>query len=183
MTRKDFEHIAPSLRPLMFKVAQDFFGNNDDAEDATQEAMVRLWNYCEHIDTTQNVEGLAIRVTKNCCVSLSRKQRVRTDLNHLPPFSVLTHQPSFPEFYLRTPSALYPSPHELLEAQDTQSMLTEVIDRLQPRERQLFEMRRLEGLSLDEIVARTGIPKTSVKAMVSMARKKVFNELKQRLKQ
>ena len=169
MTRSEFEHIAPSLRPIMLQVAQAFFGTRDDAEDVTQEAMLQLWNYSEKIDVTRNVQGLAVRVTKNCCVNIHRQ---RSNL----PFVISNSNVSLCPL-------LSPSPHEQLEAMDTQAMLSDVIARLKPRERELFEMRRLDGLSLDEISSQTGIKKESVKAMISTARKKVFDELKQRLKQ
>lgn len=62
-------------------------------------------------------------------------------------------------------------------------MLSEALDLLKPRERQLFEMRQMEGLSTEEVAKQTGIPKPSVTAMVSAARKKVFTELRRRMKQ
>jgi DNA-directed RNA polymerase specialized sigma24 family protein len=62
-------------------------------------------------------------------------------------------------------------------------MLMETIALLKPRERELFEMRQIEGLSVDEVSKQTGIPKPSVVAMVSAARKKVFMELTRRMKQ
>jgi DNA-directed RNA polymerase specialized sigma24 family protein len=54
---------------------------------------------------------------------------------------------------------------------------------LKPRERELFEMRQIEGLSTEEVAEQTGIPRPSIIAMVSAARKKVFIELKRRMKQ
>jgi RNA polymerase sigma factor (sigma-70 family) len=62
-------------------------------------------------------------------------------------------------------------------------MMNEAIALLKPRERQLFEMRAIIGLSTEEVASQTGIPKPSVTAMVSAARKKVFMELKRRTKQ
>jgi RNA polymerase sigma factor (sigma-70 family) len=62
-------------------------------------------------------------------------------------------------------------------------MMTEVVALLKPRERQLFEMRQTEGLSTEQISEQTGIPKASVTAMVSAARKKVLTELTRRMKQ
>ena len=153
------------MRHRVQKVGFDFFGSREDAEDAAQETMVQLWRYLEHIDAAQNVEALAVRVAKNCCVSLYRKQqreRLATDLSR---------------------DGADVSPHELMEAKDMQRMLSESLDLLKPRERQLFEMRQLEGLSIDEITNQTGISKPSVTAMVSAARKKVFTELKRRMKQ
>lgn len=173
MTRSEFEHLVPSLRQLMLQVALDFFGTHDDAEDATQEALMQLWHYCGQIDVKRNVEGLAVRITKNCCVNQYRQQQKATHPLSLPDEEKLD----------RSSAVQMPSPHELLEAQDVQATIIEVIAQLKPRERELFEMRRLDGLSNDEIAEQTGIKKTSVKVMVSTARKKVLDELKQRLKQ
>ena len=75
MTRSEFEQMAVQMRTQMLKVAQAFFGSQDDAEDVAQEAMVQLWQYCEHIDGSRNVTGLAVRVAKNCCVSQHRKRQ------------------------------------------------------------------------------------------------------------
>ena len=162
MTRSEFEQIAAQLRQKVLKTGLDFFGNREDAEDAAQDTMVQLWRYLEHIDTQRNVEALAVRVAKNCCVSIYRKQQTVTPL--------LEGQGEA-------------SPQEQLEAKDTQRMLDETLSLLKPRERQLFDMRALMGLSVDEITQQTGIPKPSVTAMVSAARKKVFTELKRRMKQ
>lgn len=59
MTRSEFERLAPQLRAQMLKVAQTFFGNQDDAEDVAQDAMLQLWRFCEQIDARRNVSGLA----------------------------------------------------------------------------------------------------------------------------
>ena len=163
MTRSEFEQIAAQLRQKVLKTGLDFFGNREDAEDAAQDTMVQLWRYLEHIDAGRNVEALAVRVAKNCCVSIYRKRKI------------LSPALSQGEGVL--------TPQEQLEAKDTQRMLDETLSLLKPRERQLFDMRALMGLSIDEITQQTGIPKLSVTAMVSAARKKVFTELKRRMKQ
>ena len=173
MTQSEFEHIAPQLRSQMLKVALDFFGSQDDAEDVAQDAMVQLWRYCEQIDSRRNVSGLAIRVAKNCCVSLYRKRQNNQTTKRLTDISPrVLHQKDTSD-----------SPQELLEAEDTQRMMNEVVSLLKPRERQLFEMRQTEELSTEEISEQTGIPKTSVAVMISTARKKVFTELTRRMKQ
>ena len=171
MTQSEFEHIAQELRSQMLKVALDFFGSQDDAEDVAQDAMVQLWRYCERIDSGHSVTGLAIKVAKNCCISLYRKRQ------H-------AKQQSLEDI---SPKAMYQadssgSAQEHLEAADTQRMMDEVVALLKPRERQLFEMRQTEGLSTEDIAEQTGIPKTSVAVMLSTARKKVLTELTRRMK-
>ena len=172
MTRSEFEHIAAQLRQRVLKVGLNFFSNKEDAEDAAQETMMQLWRYCEHIDAERNIEALAVRVAKNCCVSMYRKSSQR-DGSFVTALDDVTKEPSLCDN----------SPQAQLEAQDTQLMLTEAIGLLKPRERELFEMRQIEGLSADEVAMKTGIPKPSITAMVSAARKKVFTELKRRMKQ
>ena len=177
MTRSEFEHIAERLRQKVLKVGLQFFGSQDDAEDATQETMEQLWRYCEQIDASRNIEALAIRVAKNCCVNLYRKIHNSQFITHNSEQTIFNSQ--FSIFNSQSEA----SPQEELEAKDTERMLEEALDLLKPRERQLFEMRQLEGLSIDEISSETGIPKPSITAMVSAARKKVFTELKRRMKQ
>ena len=171
MTRSEFEHIAPQLRQRVLKVCLDFWRSHDDAEDAAQETMLQLWRYLEHIDAERNVEALAVRVAKNCCVSMHRKRQPQQP------------QQPHPQPLSKGRGEYAPSPHEQLEAQDTQRMLSEALDLLKPRERQLFEMRAVMGFSTEEVSKQTGISKLSVTAMVSAARKKVFTELKRRMKQ
>lgn len=181
MTRSEFENMAAHLHQIALKVSLDFFasigrGRNfsyrEDAEDAAQEAMVQLWRYCEHIDAERNVESLAFRVAKNCCVSMYRRQQK----------TVVDSQQSLDKnaFVRQEHDA---SPQEQLEAKDTQRLLSEAIEMLKPRERQLFDMRAVMGLSTDEIAEQTGIPKPTITSMVSAARKKVFSELKRKMRQ
>ena len=171
MKQSEFEHIAQELRSQMLKVALDFFGSQDDAEDVAQDAMVQLWRYCERIDSGRNVSGLAIRVAKNCCVSLYRKRQTAKQQSY---------EDVGPRMLRQEDTS--GSPQERLEAQDVQRMMDEVVALLKPRERQLFEMRQTEGLSTEEIAEQTGIPKTSVAVMLSTARKKAMTELKRRMK-
>ena len=172
MTQSEFEHIAQQLRSHVLKVALDFFGSQDDAEDVAQDAMVQLWRYCEQIDSGRNISGLAVRVAKNCCVNLYRKRQAAQQRSYTDIGPRVLRRPDTSD-----------SPHELLEAEDTRRMMTEVVALLKPRERQLFEMRQTEGLSTEQISEQTGIPKASVTAMVSAARKKVLTELTRRMKQ
>lgn len=167
MDRSTFEQPAAQLRPLILRIGRDFFGSADDAEDVAQETLLQLWRYCQQLDEGRNVEALAVRVAKNCCVNLKRRQHLtlvrETDgMSEASPLSPL-------------------SPQEEVERQEGISALGEAIGRLQPRERMLFKMRQEEGLSTEEIARQTGIAKASVQSMIAMARRKVFNETKRRM--
>ncbi len=167
MDKATFEQTAARLRPLILHIGRDFFGSADDAEDVAQETLLQLWRYCQQLDENRNVEALAVRVAKNCCVNLKRRQ-------HL---AIVRGVDNMGE----TSPSPHLSPHEEVERKEGLNALEEAIGQLQPRERQLFEMRQQEGLSTEEIAQQTGIAKASVQSMVAMARKKVFNEMKRRM--
>lgn len=166
MDRTTFEQTAARLRPLILRIGRDFFGSADDAEDVAQDTLVQLWRYCERLDEGRNVEALAVRVAKNCCVNMKRRQHLQVVRGE--------------EHLAATTLMPLPSPHEVLEWQERVSALDEAVGLLQPRERQLFEMRQMEGLSTEEIARQTGMAKATVQSMIAMARKKLFNNMKGR---
>ena len=51
-----------------------FFGDGDAAEDAVQEAMMRLWTAWQQLPTEADVERLAVRLTKHACIDIQRRQ-------------------------------------------------------------------------------------------------------------
>ena len=163
MSPTEFENIVPVLRPLMVKVGRDFFGNQTDADDVAQEGLVRLWNYCERLDSKRNMEALATRVAKNVCVEIYRKRNNNT---------VTLDE--------RLKDNTTADAH--LDAEETQHKIDEAIERLSPRERDLLLKRHIEGHTAEEIANETGIPKPSVKSIISMAKRKLINDLQKILK-
>ncbi|MCH5174260.1 MAG: sigma-70 family RNA polymerase sigma factor [Prevotellaceae bacterium] len=167
MKRETFETIVKGLRPKILKVGRNFFGSDDDAEDVAQETLAVLWERCASLDEGRNVEALAMRVAKSCCVDMVRRKRlnvVRID-----------------NVAMLQKSAVQPSPHEDEEGRERERAIAEAVEGLSRRERQLFKMRQEEGLSAEEIAQLTGIEKRSVLSIVSMVRKKVYNEIIRRI--
>ena len=161
MSPKEFENIVPALRPLMVKVGRDFFGNRTDADDVAQEGLIRLWRYCERLSVERNMEALAIKVAKNVCVEIYRKRNSMT----------VTLESNIES------NETYASADASIEAGETQQKIDEAMERLSPRERELLRKRHIEGHTAEEIAQETGIPKPSVKSIISMAKKKLINEL------
>ena len=149
----------------MVKVGRDFFGNQMDAEDVAQEALLRLWNYCERLSIDRNLEALAVKVAKNVCVDIYKERNIYED-----------------EIKVDVASPPSQSADAELHAKEVQLKIDEAMERLNPRERDLLKARQLEGKSAEEISEQTGIPKSSVKSMISMARKKLKTDLQKHLK-
>lgn len=169
MTQQEFETIAAELRPMMYDVGMRYFHSQEDAEDVAQESLLRLWKFCANMDAAMNVKGLAVKVAKNCCISMKRKK----DRNLFLDAEDSHIDDSIPTYDF-----------DWLEAKENEVLIDRMMqDMLAPRERELFEMRRLHGMSNDEIEACTGIKKATIQSMVSKARTKLFLELKRRMNQ
>lgn len=161
MTRKEFENIVPRLRPLIVKVGLDFFGNIDDAEDVAQDTLVRLWRYCEQLDADRNMTALATMVAKNICIEHYRRRQM-----------------TIAEPTEDTPASSTYSADAGIESKETQERIDTAIKRLAPREQQLVRKRYIEDQTTDEIAQETGIPKPSVKSMISTAKTKLIKILR-----
>lgn len=190
MTRQEFEHIVPEMRRLMLDVGRDFFGNEMDAEDVAQDGLLQLWRYCERLDEGHNWPALAVRVAKHCCIDIKRRRA--TPYRPTPSPSLRgrgVDTTSCDELSIGVVTSslhsregqgvgLSPSPHEEMERNELKQALDAAIQRLNPAERHLFQLRQLDGLSLDEISEQTHIAKPSAKSMISAARRKLFEAMK-----
>ena len=166
MNVTEFEHIALELRPQMLRVALDFFHNEEDAEDAVQEVLLKMWQREWSADTpsvdSEQFRALAIKATKNQCVSMARKQRLRQHLT------------------LEGAARGEPSPggaDEALLTRERRLMIELAISTLTRSEQRIIRLTQ-RGLEADEIAVVTGIKLNSVRSMLSMARKKLINRLR-----
>ena len=165
MNVTEFEHIARELRPQMLRVALDFFHNEEDAEDAVQEVLLKMWQREWSADTpsvdSEQFRALTIKATKNQCVSMARKQRLRQHLS------------------LEDAARGEPSPggaDEALLTRERHLMIELAISTLTRSEQRIIRLTQ-RGLEADEIAVLTGIKLNSVRSMLSMARKKLIKKL------
>lgn len=160
MTQTEFEQILIRIRPRMLMVADDFFHCVEDAEDVIQEVYVRMLKRGWH--EGDNVEALAIKATKNLCVSVWRRQRLRS-----------TEQiEKIPE------PAVNDTADGALLHKERQIEIESAIEKLTPSEQRLIRMRQLEEMSLEQISRETGMTRGSASAIVSAAKKRLFKILK-----
>lgn len=163
MTRQEFDKISNGMRGDLKALARRFLratGGPEEAEDIVQEALLALWELSERDYPIQSPKALAIKLTKNICVSRYRKRKVET-------VAIVddTMKGGF-------------SAEERTEAADNLRIKESIYNNLSESQRRLMTMRVEEGMSLDEIAKETGRPKSSLKVSLSEARKKLKEQLK-----
>lgn len=161
MTASEFEHIALQMRPQMMRVALSFFHNEEDAEDAVQEVLLKMWKRDWHPD--DDIKAMAIVATKNQCVSLARKKRLRQHLSL--------------EDSIRKPLASNDADEGII-AQEQSRRIEQAISTLSRSEQRIIRLKQEKDIDANEIALITGIQVKSVRSMLSMARKKLIERLK-----
>lgn len=143
--------LSSRLAPKAYAVAFRMLGNGADAEDVTQEAMLRLWKAAPQWDQNGEAQPMTwlYRVVSNLCIDRLRRTKGRTaDLADVP------------ESADETPSAV-----DQMIAADRQMALQAALAELPDRQRQAVVLRHIENLSNPEIA---GVMDVGVEAVESL---------------
>lgn len=165
MEKEEFEILSKKVRKKMLAVARNFVlvSGGWEAEDIVQEALLALWELVEQDYPIRDAESLAIKITKNICVSHHRKLHLDTQsLRH--------------DNYMGGTEATI-----LTDVEDLKKIRKSIYATLTNTQREYLHLRNEEGMSLDEMANLTGKPKTSIKSTISSARKQMLNLLKGQL--
>ena len=72
MTDERFVSCAKQYMDMVFRIAYGYLKNSSDAEDVTQEVLLRLYRTETEFASEEHRKRWLIRVTVNCCKSLFR---------------------------------------------------------------------------------------------------------------
>jgi RNA polymerase sigma-70 factor (ECF subfamily) len=154
-----------SHRGQLRAVAYRMLGSLGEADDAVQEAWIRL----SRTDTTgiQNLPGWLTRVVSRVCLDMLRSRRSRRE------------EPLGPQLPTTTGStsggASRSDPEdEALLADSVGLALLVVLDRLSPAERVAFVLHDLFAMPFDEIAPVVERTRTAAKKLASRARRRVY---------
>ena len=161
MEKEEFELLSKRIRPKLLSVARDFASASGiEAEDVVQDSLMALWELTQRNSSIKNIDALAIRITKNICVSHYRRVHIDTQ--------ALLH-----DNYSGGTEAT-----ELTDRSDLKTIRERLYSSLTKSQREYLALRNDEGMTLDEIAQKTGKPKTSIKSTLSAARKQMLELIK-----
>lgn len=156
MRPEKFKAEVLPLRGKLFSIALRMLEDEQNAEDAVQEAFLKLWNMRDALDKYDNVTALATTVTKNICIDKLRIQSRNISIDD--------------ELYKR---AGEDNPYSQLERKNTEDVLKAIIERLPALQKAIIRMKDVEEYEVDEIAEITGTSVEAVRVNLSRARKKV----------
>ena len=158
MNQIQFEQMSPQLRNIAQGYARRYLARADDADDAASDAMLRLWAVHDSLRDTAHAARLAAVIARNVAIDMLRRRR---------PTSISGESDNN-------------TPESQLEWKENEQWLRQRIEQLPPREMQVMRLRQTEHRTNEQIAAILGISKDSVATMLSSARRKLFNQIKER---
>ncbi len=157
----EFQLLCQRHRDDIFRYAQALLGNRADAEDATQEALLRLWNHLPRINLL-HIRGWLFRTTRNYCLDQIRRRShpvggaMGDDENAA----------QWPDLHAIDPSQAADASSRLDQAHDVLLKLPETL-------RSVFVLYEVNGLRYREIATALGMPINTVKVNLLRARQRL----------
>ncbi|MFA6110084.1 MAG: RNA polymerase sigma factor [Candidatus Latescibacterota bacterium] len=157
-----FRSLCAAHQDRVFTYARYLLGSAEDAEDVTQEVLVRLWDRGRGI-APEGLPAWLTRVTRNACLDLLRQRHWRP-----------AHETDVDAELVEDPA---PGPAAQTEAAEMHRQLQAGLQRLPEVQRSIVVLREIEGLAYEEIARALELPLNTVKVYLHRGRAQLRQEL------
>jgi len=161
---RGYEKQVHRYQHRVYSFAYYFLGNREEAEDVTQDVLLRLWNHREEVDEARLL-GWLLRVARNACVDLLRRRKVQR--------AVMTVNTDGVELA----AGHAPLPDEVADGQLFQEHLRQALDTLKEPYRSIVILREIQEMKYEEICGALDLPLNTVKVYLHRARKMLREQL------
>lgn len=156
MHQKEFIQLVTPFKDKVFRLAKRLLISTEEAEDATQEVLVKLWNKNDKLDAYTSLEAFAITTTKNYCLDqLKSKRASNLQLVH--------------SNYEDKQVGLL----QKIEDTDSLSWVEKIINKLPEQQKLIVQMRDVEQYEFEEIAKMLNMNETAIRVALSRARKTI----------
>lgn len=157
----DFRYDLLPLKNKLFRLALRITLDTAEAEDVTQETLLRIWSKRHEIGELKSLEAYSLTICRN--LALDRSER--KEAQNLP----------LDEQALQTADTT-PSPEEQLEHEEKLRRIHILFNRLPEKQRAAMQLRDIEGKSYREAAEILGISEEQFKVTLHRARQAVRTE-------
>ena len=166
-----FEELVKRYDTKLFRIAQHITHNREDAQDAVQEAFLKVFRKLTQFQENSKFSTWLTRITVNESLMKLRKQRHNKEFSIDNNFESEDHSPTSElADWARNPEELY-------RGFELRNILRSELQELQPGLRVVFVLRDIEGLSTEETAEVLESTPVAVRARLWRARLKLRERL------
>ena len=156
MNHTEFIQTIAPFKDKVFRLAKRLLVSTEEAEDATQEVLVKLWNKNQSLDNYNNLEAFAMTITKNYCFDQLKSKRAEN-------FQI-TH-----DNFSDNQAGL----QQKVEDSNSLEWVEKIINGLPEQQKLIIQMRDIEQYEFAEIAKILDMNETAIRVALSRARKTI----------
>lgn len=156
MNQKEFMQLVNPFKDKLFRMAKRLLVSTEEAEDATQEVLVKLWNKNETLEAYNSVEALAMTMTKNYCLDQLKSKRASN-------LKIVHNNFTDREAGLQ----------QQVEDKDTWNWVEKIMNDLPHQQKLIVQLRDIEEMEFEEISKILDMNESAIRTALSRARKTV----------
>jgi RNA polymerase sigma-70 factor, ECF subfamily len=162
-----FREIVERYQSKVFSIIYGILRNHNDAEDIAQQVFSKIYFSIRNFDFRSSLLTWIYKITVNECYDYLRKRRVRK----------LVYESDFSEEDAHRMEASEPAvdpaaPMDRSLAQ--RDLVTKLLERVSPEDRNLILLKEVEGHSVEELAAMTGLNENTIKVKLFRTRQKLL---------
>jgi RNA polymerase sigma-70 factor (ECF subfamily) len=165
-----FDDTAHRYRGRVYSFARYLLSNREEAEDVTQEVLLRLWRHQDGVEE-ERLGAWLLRVTRNACYDLLRRRRSDATQPGM--------ADSLDDEAARELASAEPDPQARAEAADFRRRLLGALEELGEPYKSIIILREVQGLTHREIGEALGTPEVTVRVHLHRGRKKLREQLRE----
>ena len=160
MNDKDYIILINPFKDKIFRVAKRLLVSVEEAEDATQEVLLKLWKLRHKFMDYNSPEAFAMTVTKNWCLDrLKSKQAQNLKIVH--------------NNYEDGSQSL----QKLIEVNDSLLWVEKHLETLPAKQKLIIQLRDIEQFEFNEIAKILNMTESTIRVSLSRARKLIREKL------
>jgi RNA polymerase sigma-70 factor (ECF subfamily) len=154
--RRAFGELVALKRERVVRIAHQITGNLDDALDVAQAVFLKLWGQLGRFDPERRFDTWLYKITVNAAIDLMRSPGSRPAL----PLAEEAESPA--------PAV---GPEASLDLARLQRAFWQVAQQLAPKQRAVFVLKEVEGMSTAEVARVMGVRESTVRNHLLQARR------------
>lgn len=156
MNQNEFMQLTDSFKDKVFRLSKRLLVSTEEAEDATQEVLVKLWNKKEGLSGYHSIEALAMTMTKNYCLDQLKSKRAGN-------LKIVHTNFTDREAGLQ----------QKVEDNDNWNWVEKIMNQLPDQQKMIVQMRDIEQFEFDEIAKIMEMKETAIRVALSRGRKTI----------
>ena len=157
-----FRKLVEAYQERAYGLAFRMMGDEEDARDVVQESFIKIWEKMHTYDQNEKFNNWMYRIVSNTAIDRIRSRKPESRFDDTTAFSYLSE---------------HDNPERKLELEESVRLINILKRELPEKQRLVFSLRDLQGLSQDEVEKITGMNGDRIKSNLYHARKSIREKL------